>query len=233
MPSVLITGASKGFGRELFKVFLERGWTVFPVVRDPFIADDLKAVAWTAGYPIVADVTSPDAGNRIAKVLQARTRSLDLLVNNAGSIKKLRRLPNLTPEDLEELFQVHCVGALRCTLAALPFLRRAERPIVANITSRKGSIGLTVAGEGGDVYSYKIAKCAQNMLTACLDQELRAEGIRVFAVHPGRLMTDVAPADADTSPRDAAVRFADWVDSVDREAPCGIHDPVAGGLIEW
>jgi NAD(P)-dependent dehydrogenase (short-subunit alcohol dehydrogenase family) len=190
MPSVLITGASKGFGRELFHVFLERSWKVFPLVRDPFIADDLKAVAWTAGHPIVADVTSPDVGNRIAKVLQAHTRSLDLLVNNAGSIKKLRNLPNLTPEDLEELFRVHCVGVVRCTLAALPFLRRAEKPIVANITSRKGSIGLTVAGEGGDVYSYKIAKCAQNMLTACLDHELRAEGIRVFAVHPGRLMTD-------------------------------------------
>jgi NAD(P)-dependent dehydrogenase (short-subunit alcohol dehydrogenase family) len=233
MRTVLITGASKGFGRELFQVFLERGWKVFPLVRDPAIADDLKVIAWTAGHPIVADVTSADVGNRIAKVLTSHTESLDLLINNAGSIRKLRRLHELAPEHLEELFRVHCVGALRCTLAALPFLRRAEWPIVANITSRKGSIGLTVAGEGGDVYSYKVAKCAQNMLTACLDHELRAEGIRVFAVHPGRLMTEVAPADADISPRDAAVRFADWACTVDRDAPCGIHDPVAGGLIAW
>jgi NAD(P)-dependent dehydrogenase (short-subunit alcohol dehydrogenase family) len=233
MPTVLITGASKGFGRELFDVFLERGWTVFPLVRDPAIADDLKAAAWTSGHPIVADVTSPDVGNRIFKVLQAHTKSLDLLVNNAGSIKKLRRLPHLTAEDLEELFEVHCVGAFRCTLAALPFLRRAERPLVVNITSRKGSIGRTLAGEGGNVYSYKIAKCAQNMLTACLDHELRGEGIRAFAVHPGRLMTDVAAVDADTSPRDAAVKFVDWVESVDRHAVCGMHDLMDGGLIEW
>jgi NAD(P)-dependent dehydrogenase (short-subunit alcohol dehydrogenase family) len=44
---------------------------------------------------------------------------------------------------------------------------------------------ITGAGRGGGIYSYQIAKCAQNMLTACMDQELRSRGIRVFAVHPG------------------------------------------------
>ncbi len=60
-----------------------------------------------------------------------------------------------------------------------------------------------------------------------------AEGIRVFAVHPGRLRTSVAAADADTEPADAARELADWVERVDREAPVGCHDLMRGGLIEW
>ena len=76
-----------------------------------------------------------------------RNGGLDLLVNNAGPIRKLRWLPETVTEDVEELFRVHCVGALRCTRAALPFLRRAPRPTVVNVTSRFGSIARSAAGE--------------------------------------------------------------------------------------
>jgi NAD(P)-dependent dehydrogenase (short-subunit alcohol dehydrogenase family) len=72
--------------------------------------------------------------NRIFKVLKVHTKSRDPLVSKARSLKKPRRLAQLTAEDLERLFEVHCVGAFRCTLVALPFLRRTERPIVVNIT---------------------------------------------------------------------------------------------------
>jgi NAD(P)-dependent dehydrogenase (short-subunit alcohol dehydrogenase family) len=233
LPTALITGAGRGFGRELVHVFAHSGWTVFPLVRDPVAADEL-ATRWGATcHPIVADVASEDVEKRIAGVLGDHSPSLDLLVNNAGQVRKLRWLVNTTPADLEDLFRVHCVGAFRCVRAALPFLRRAPAPLVVNITSRWGSIGRTVAGEFRGIYSYQIAKCAQNMLTACLDHELRASGIPVVAVHPGKLMTEVAAADADTSPRDAATRFADWVQSLDRTAPCGCYDLMGGGLIEW
>jgi NAD(P)-dependent dehydrogenase (short-subunit alcohol dehydrogenase family) len=134
---------------------------------------------------------------------------------------------------MEEIFRVHCVGALRCTKAALPWLRRAARPVVVNVSSRFGSIGRTAAGEFRGIYSYNVAKAALDMLTACLDRELRADGIRVFAVHPGRLRTAVGAADADTDPADAARKLADWVEQVAPDAPCGLHDLVGGGLIEW
>ncbi|HPS78416.1 MAG TPA: hypothetical protein PLS53_09700, partial [Thermoanaerobaculaceae bacterium] len=61
----------------------------------------------------------------------------------------------------------------------------------------------------------------------------RGEGIRVLAVHPGRLRTTAAAADADTDPADAARALADWVERVDRDAPCACHDLMGGGLIEW
>jgi len=232
MPSVLITGASRGFGRELLQVFGERGWTVFPLVRDAGVAAELCPGRVGRCHPIVCDVTSDDVGRAIPEVLERHASALDVLVNNAGSIVKVYGLADTIPGDLEDAFGVHCVGALRCVKAALPFLRRAPRATVVNVTSRWGSITGTLAGRSG-VYAYQIAKCAQNMLSACLDRELRPEGIRVFALHPGRLLTEAAASDADVPPGKAAARFADWVTSVGRDEPCGVHDLMGAGLLAW
>ena len=231
MLSVLITGASRGFGRELAGVYARRGWTVFPLVRDPVVAK-----AWAGSdrcRPICADVGSRDVESAISAALRAGNGALDLLVNNAGPIYKRRWLPETPAEDVEELLRVHCVGALRCTRAALPFLRRAPMPTVVNVTSRFGSIAGCANGEFRGLYSYSIAKCAQNMLTVCLDRELRKEGIRVWAVHPGRLTTQAAASDADTDPAVAAERLADWVNAVDRDADCFLYDLMGGGVIPW
>jgi NAD(P)-dependent dehydrogenase (short-subunit alcohol dehydrogenase family) len=231
MLSVLITGASRGLGRELAGVYARRGWTVFPLVRDPEAAK-----AWAGSdrcRPICADVGGPGVESAISAALAGRNGGLDLLVNNAGPIYKRRWLPETAAEDVEELFRVHCVGALRCTRAALPFLRKAPMPTVVNVTSRFGSIARCANGEFRGLYSYSIAKCAQNMLTVCLDRELRKEGIRVWAVHPGRLKTEAAASDADTEPAVAAERLADWLNAVDRDADCFLHDLMGGGVIPW
>ena len=233
MPAVLITGASRGFGRALVEVYARRGWTLFPLVRDGAIAAGLEASAGAACHPVVADVATDRAEHEIARVLGDHCEALDVLVNNAGHIIKLRGLRKTTPEDLEALFRVHCVGAFRCTRAALPFLKRARKPVVIDVTSRWGSIGRTLTGLLSGIYSYQIAKCAQNMLTACLDMELKKEGIRAFAVHPGRLRTEVAPPDADVDPDEAAEALAGWIDRIDERTPCGFHDLMGKGLIEW
>lgn len=231
MASILITGAGRGFGRELFRIYCRRGWTVFPLVRRPEAVDDLVREA--PCRPILTDITAPDVEEVVTSVLGRHTSALDVLINNAGTIQKRRGLAETDPEDMAALYRVHCVGALRVTRAGLSFLRRSGRPTVVNITSRWGSIDRTVAGHACGIYAYQMAKCAQNMLTACLDLELQPQGIRVFAVHPGRLTTAAAAADADTDPSVAARRLADWIESVDRAAVCGCHDVMAGGIIPW
>lgn len=233
MPSVLITGAGRGFGRELCGVYWERGWTTFPLVRTPTAAERLLAEGGAECHPVVADVSTSDAERDIARVLALHGGRLDVLINNAGHIKKLRGHSETTAEDLEELFRVHCVGAFRCVRSALPFLRRSPRAVVVNVSSRWGSIARTAAGKGGGIYSYQIAKCAQNMLAACLDQELRREGVRVLAVHPGRLKTEVGAADADTDPRQAARALADWIEGVDDATPFALHDLMGGEPLGW
>ena len=230
MPSVLITGASRGFGRELLRIYSERGWTTYPLVRDPQVATQLEA---SECHPIVSDVTSEKLEDNIEGSLKHHCQALDILVNNAGNIIKHRGLENTFPNDLEDLFRVHCIGALRCTLAVLPYLTKAKRPVVVNISSRFGSISRVLRGKWTNIFSYPIAKCAQNMLSACSDQELKDQGIRVFAVHPGRLQTEVGAPDADTDPRTAAIALADWIDQVDDKTVCGFHDIMNDKLIEW
>lgn len=231
MPSVLVTGASGGFGRELVDVFRLAGWTVFPLVRDREVTKLWQGI--DGCHAICADVGLPAVESAMAEVLGARGDSLDLLINNAGDVKKLRWLPATSAEDIEDLVRVHCVGAFRCTRAALPFLRRAANPTVINISSRFGSIARVAGGEFRGIYSYSVAKSAQNMLTACLDQELRKEGIRVFAVHPGRLKTPAGAVDADTDPRLAAERLMGWLRSVDRNTECALYDLMSGEVIPW
>jgi NAD(P)-dependent dehydrogenase (short-subunit alcohol dehydrogenase family) len=231
MLSVLITGASRGFGRALAGVYARRGWTLFPLVRDARAAE-----AWAGSdrcHPICADVGSPGVEGAISAALGGRSGALDLLVNNAGPVHKRRWLPETRAEDVEEVVRVHCLGALRCTRAALPFLRRSTRPMVVNVSSRFGSIARCANGDFRGLYSYSIAKCAQNMLTVCLDRELRREGIRVWAVHPGQLTTEAAASDADTEPALAAERLADWLNAVDASADCFLYDLMGGGIIPW
>lgn len=233
MPAVLITGAGRGFGRELARVFAADAWHVHALLRDPAAGEELKAELAGRGTIILADVGDPAAGAEVERALAEAGNPLELLINNAGHLKKLRGLAVTREEDLEDLFRVHVSGALRITRAALPWLRKARHPLVINISSRFGSLHRVAAGLWRGIYSYPIAKCAQNMLTVCLDQELRPEGIRVMALHPGRLKTEAAAADADVDPALAAVRLLDWLRTLPPGAPCRCYDLMEGGAIEW
>jgi len=233
MRTVLITGAAGGFGRALLDGFADRQWCVFPLVREPRVADEL-ASSYERCRPIIGDVSRDEVHRRISDTLGEHTESLDLLVNNAGNIVKTPGVMGMTPAELVDHFQVHCVGAFRCVKAALPFLARADAPLVVNISSRRGSFSFTRSESVvGRAYAYRIAKCAQNLLTMCLDQELKQSGIRVFAVHPGRLRTDIAPPDADTEPAEAAAALVTWVESIDRSAPCQLLDLMGHENLDW
>ena len=90
-----------------------------------------------------------------------------------------------------------------------------------------GSIARTVAGDFASMdlsYSYRISKAAQNMLTLCLFQELRDQGITVCAVHPGRLDTESGPPDPEMSAGEGAERLTDWI--------LGADTSVSGGYFE-
>lgn len=233
MPSILITGASRGFGSELLDVYAGHGWTIFPLVRDHRVAIELGQIYPANCFPIVGDVSLDSVESAVERVLADHTESLDVLVNNAGHVVKNRGVLAASSAELIEHFNVHCVGAWRCVRVCLPYLRRSERPVVVNITSRFGSIGELGNQAMTSIYAYNIAKCAQNMLSACLDKELVESGIRVLPVHPGRLKTAAAAYDADTLPREAAVKLFDWIASIDESTPCEMYDLMRGQRLPW
>lgn len=234
-PSVLITGASRGLGYELNRLYLERGWVTFPLVRDSSIATDLEQQSPGRCHPIVADLARDEALVKIARSVSQRVGRLDLLINNAGIRGRSYTVDEVWPAEVLELLQVHCLGVIRCTKAVLPLLRAAERATVVNITSRLGSMTRNATSEfagQGFSYSYRIAKAAQNMFTLCLGHELLMEGIAVYSVHPGRLLTTLAADDADTQPAVAAARLVKWIDRAD-ESLVGRCIDLENGEIAW
>ncbi|MET3176123.1 UNVERIFIED_ORG: NAD(P)-dependent dehydrogenase (short-subunit alcohol dehydrogenase family) [Arthrobacter sp. UYCu721] len=116
---------------------------------------------------------------------------------------------------------VNAAGPLRLVQFLLPNLLAAPDPIVVNVTSRLGSLSAQASGAFADLatsYAYKISKAAQNMLTIALAQDLQGR-VRCWAVHPGKLATDMGQAVASKDPRAAAAQLRELVDSGDPTSP--------------
>ena len=232
MPNVLITGSSRGLGNHLHRVLAQRSWQTFPLVRNERDASALKD-RHPDCHPVITDVACDAAVADIRRGLHGKVRRLDVLVNNAGFGGKARRVEEVTSEELLELLQVHCLGAIRCTKAVLPLLGPGSK--VVNVTSRLGSMARNAGGHyapGSFSYTYRIAKAAQNMFTLCLSQQLREKNVAVYGIHPGRLLTDSAAHDADTPPELAAEKLANWIDSATLEESGRLFEP-AKGEIPW
>jgi NAD(P)-dependent dehydrogenase (short-subunit alcohol dehydrogenase family) len=223
----LITGVSRGFGRELVREYCRLGWRVFGVLRSKEDGIQISSEFGELFIPIVADLRDDLAVKEIRLSLEEKTEALSLLINNAGIGGSGRYIEEVSCGEIKELFDVHCCGAIRCLQAALPFLKKAERPTIVNISSRVGSISKVSSGNLDHIplsYGIRMVKAAQNMLSASLHRELRGSGIAVFAVHPGRIRTRMGSPDADMSPAEAAQRFVSWLPQIRRDQEFGYFE---------
>jgi NAD(P)-dependent dehydrogenase (short-subunit alcohol dehydrogenase family) len=221
MKTALVTGASRGLGEALVVCLANRGYRVHGLVRTPQSAEALHARC-AAAMPIIGDVACPEVITAIHEALSRHADGVNLLINNAGSGASIRAMRAGVEEEIAAHVNVHCLGALRVSRAALPFLRRAEPALIVNVSSRFGSTARAAAGllQGHTLsYAYPIAKAAQNMLTLRMAEELRSSQVRVCAVHPGQVQTASGSPDAITTPTEAAVRLLDWLES----APADLH----------
>jgi len=231
--TILITGASRGLGRALVEACSSRGWKTVPLVRNAQVAERIRT-EFPNCSPIIGDVTSNEVETVVTQGLR-RIGRIHVLINNAGVPGRTTMIDSVTPAEIVDLFQTHCLGALRCTKAALPFMQNRQRVIV-NVTSRFGSVGRWASGAfaGRSIsYSYRIAKASQNMLTVSLAGELGPQGFIVCAVHPGRLKTQSGASDADTEPETAAHRLTEWIDGIDAGMNGKCFDLENAKVMEW
>ncbi len=107
----------------------------------------------------------------------------------------------MSPDNCLETFNINTVGPLRVAKACLPLLARAASPLLANISSEAGSSG----GSRRDrEYAYCMSKAALNMQSVLLSNHLRDRGVRVHAIHPGWIRTDMGGPRAPLAPDEAA-----------------------------
>jgi NAD(P)-dependent dehydrogenase (short-subunit alcohol dehydrogenase family) len=223
--TVVITGANRGLGLELAKVFAGRGDTVVAGCRNPDAATELRAAT--------ADVHAIDMGDDVsiaAFVAAIGDRPVEVVINNAGidarSLGAADGERDVLAQPAEHLIgeiTVNTVGPLLLVRGLLPNLRAAEQGRIVNVSSQVGSmeVGATIGRDLG----YSVSKAALNMVTVKLAMRLRADGITAIALHPGHLRTDMGGAAGAMDPADAAVAIAALVD--------GLTVDDTGSFLRW
>jgi NAD(P)-dependent dehydrogenase (short-subunit alcohol dehydrogenase family) len=179
----VITGASSGIGRASVSFMVRSGWLVFATVRKMHDGDQLRSDFGTSVTPILMDVTNRASVTTAAEQVNAllRDSGLNGLVNVAG-VGRIRPVEYMTPEDLQEIFDINVFGQIAVTQAFLPLLRTARGRIV-NI----GSIGAHIAIPFGSLIN--ASKSAFGILNDTLRLELHPFGIHVAVVEPGAIKT--------------------------------------------
>ncbi|MGF7233550.1 MAG: SDR family NAD(P)-dependent oxidoreductase [Frankia sp.] len=183
MPVALITGASRGFGREVARALAARGWALVLDARHRVdldaIAAELADVTWVADYP--GDVADPAHRAGLAAAAADFGR-LDLLVNNASTLgpSPLPALADCPLDELTRIYQVNVVAPLGLVQSTLPLLRTAGGTIVD--VSSDAAVE-AYRGWGG----YGSSKAALDVISAVLAIEEPA--VRVYGFDPGDMRT--------------------------------------------
>mmetsp|Transcript_6394 Transcript_6394/g.19393 ORF Transcript_6394/g.19393 Transcript_6394/m.19393 type:complete len:286 (-) Transcript_6394:160-1017(-) len=180
--TVLITGASSGFGLMTAKTFALKGWRVIATMRNPEAA--ASALASLEGVTVLAlDVQKPATiDSAVAKTMELFGR-IDVLVNNAG-YGCIGFFEGTSMEEIERQYEVNVLGSMRVTKAVLPHMRKAKSGTIVNVSSVAG-------GHTNPLGSiYYSSKWALEGWAECLSYELLALGIQVKLVQPGAFKTD-------------------------------------------
>lgn len=200
----LVTGANRGLGLEFTRQLAADGTFVIGACRSPGTARGLRELLdQRTGIVVQMDVTD-SASVRAAAAEAGRSQPMvDLVINTAGvedSPGSSGPLGTLDPGALLTVFAVNIVGPALVTQAFLPLLSRSQKPVVVNLTSRRGLPGPRVPlGNVG----YSISKAGLNMLTAKLAAELQPAGITVVAISPGWVQTDMGGPGAPLTPQES------------------------------
>jgi NAD(P)-dependent dehydrogenase (short-subunit alcohol dehydrogenase family) len=183
----VITGASRGLGLEIARLYAEAGARLVLVARGGTALEQVTAElsAMTGVLPIPVDV-SEDA-ERIANATLERFGRVDILINNASALgpSPMPQLADYPWDSLLRLFRVNAVAPLHLIQLLLPQMLERREGVIINVTSDAGVEAYP--GWGG----YGASKAALEHLSRVLANELEGSGIRVYVVDPGDMDTDM------------------------------------------
>jgi NAD(P)-dependent dehydrogenase (short-subunit alcohol dehydrogenase family) len=194
-PVWFITGCSTGFGLELARQSIERGYRTVLTARDP---SKLQGYGATEGVLVLQlDVTRPDEVAAAIQTAQARFGGIDVLVNNAG-IGYFAAIEEGEEAEVRKMFEVNVFGLSRMIQAVLPGMRKRRSGCIVNFSSLAGIRGMPALGQ------YCATKFAVEGLSEALRREVESLGIRVMVVEPSGFRTDWAGRSANESAQQIA-----------------------------
>ena len=187
MTTTLITGATRGLGRETARRLIDLGHVVYVGARDAAagqkVADELDARV------LPLDVTDDASVRAAADRLATEAGALDVLVNNAGIAGDQRPPAEATLEDMTRVFDTNVFGAARVLKAFTPLLEASAAPVVVDVSSAVGSLTRNSdPAAPWNILAYPMSKAALNMLT--IQYAKAYPRWRVNAVTPGLTATE-------------------------------------------
>ncbi|MEO8760512.1 MAG: oxidoreductase [Bacteroidia bacterium] len=188
----LITGCSTGFGRELAKQVIAKGYKAAIAARNTKDIEDIVANHSNA-IAIKLDVTKPNEIKEAVKATKQKFGRIDVLVNNAG-IGYFAAIEESEDAAVRNMFEINFFGLSKMIQEVLPIMRAQKSGHILNIASIGGLVGFPAVG------FYNATKFAVDGLSESLAKETAPLGIKVTIVAPSGFRTDWAGRSADNSP---------------------------------
>ncbi|HZG23232.1 MAG TPA: 3-ketoacyl-ACP reductase [Chitinophagaceae bacterium] len=186
--TALVTGGGRGIGRSVAVALAQEGVNVGLIGRTEevlqMVAEEVRSLGVQAATA-VADVSDIHSVNEAVAKIQKELGQIDILVNNAG-ILKFAKFLELEPAEWENIIKVNLFGMYYVTRAVLPSMMERQTGDIINISSSAGLRG------SAQTSSYSASKFAVLGLTESLMQEVRKFNVRVTALTPSTVLTDMA-----------------------------------------
>ncbi len=194
--TLLVTGGSRGIGATVAQLAASQGYAVcISYLRNTAAAEEVAGAIMASGgkaLAVQADVSSEDDVVRLFKVVDGEFGSLRGLVNNAGMLERQMRVEDMDAGRLARMFATNVTGSFLCA-----------REAVRRMSTRRGGAGGAIVnvssiaarlGAPNEYVDYAAAKGAIDSMTVGLAREVADEGIRVNAVRPGLIYTEIHAA---------------------------------------
>lgn len=200
---IVLTGASRGIGREAVQLLSEHGAEILGVARD-----EAKLRELAARFPrfqfVAGDLTDRSLAGRVRDAVQARWGALDVLVNNAAIQNFNAGFHDEPLDTLEQNLLTNVLSVHWLTHALLPLLHAGKEPRIVNVSSGAGKLEALQAE--ANMPAYRLSKLTLNGLSLLYAGDLRGK-VAVNSLDPGWLKTDLGGPQAPGEPRDGAVRL--------------------------
>lgn len=190
-PVMLITGGSAGIGAACARIAAAKGYDIALNYRsDDAGAEEVAADCRVAGANVLlckGDVSNPSAIDAVFGQIDEEYGKLDALINNAGVVDQTAKVTDLTHARLRRMFDVNVIGAMLVAKeAVLRMQAGGTGGVIINVSSAAARLG-----SGNQYVDYAASKAAIDIFTKGLSDEVSADNIRVMAVRPGLIETEL------------------------------------------
>ena len=201
MKNIFITGGNRGIGKGLVEIFCENYKVFFSAREESKAKSVIESIKNENISYVIMDVADEQSVLKGIRSLKEKTDSIDILINNAGilipGLKHKIDAIKTDDESILKTFNINTVGVLRVCKAVLPIMPVSSR--IINISSGMGQMEGMATGS----IAYRLSKSALNALTIVLSQELSDKDIKVNAICPGWVQTDMGGYDANLTVKES------------------------------